>query len=119
MVTLRNVCEILKLVTEALSIQRRDSRNIRKLLSSGAPIELASETPCATDCEKIVVDGVILNQVLGSTPGKYGINLFKHLFTLDEQIKGIAQPERATEAVLDSQKMAQVQKMVEDRFPGQ
>ena len=118
-VTLRNVCETLKLVTEALSIQRRDSRNIRKLLSSGAPIESASETPGATEAERIVVDGVILNQLPGSTPGKYGINLFKHLFTLDERIKGIAQPEKATKAALDPQKMAQIQKMVENRFPGQ
>ena len=118
-VTLRNVCETLKLVTEALSIQRRDSRNIRKLLSSGAPIEPASETPGATEAERVVADSVILNQLPGSTPGKYFINLFKHLFTLDERIKGIAQPEKATKAALDPQKMAQIQKMVENRFPGQ
>ena len=98
--------------TEALSIQRRDSRNIRKLLSSGTPIELASETPCAIDCEKIVVDGLILNQLHGSTTGKYGINLFKHLFSLDERIKSIAQPEKATKADLDPQKVAPNQKMV-------
>ena len=66
-----------------------------------------------------MVDGVILNQLPGSTPGNYGINLFKHLFTLDERIKGIAQPEKATKAALDPQKMAQIQKMVENRFPGQ
>ena len=118
-VTLRNVCETLKLVTEALSIQGRDSRNIRKFLSSGTPIESASETPCATECEKIVDDGVILNQLPGSTPGKYNINLSKHLFELDERIKGIAQPEKATKAALDPQNMAQIQKIVEDGFPGQ
>ena len=115
-VTLRNVCETLKLVTEALSIHRRDSRNIRKLLSSGAPKGSASDTPCATDCEKIVVDGVILNPLPVSKSGKYGINLFKHLFTLDERIKGIAQPKKATKAALDPQKMAQIQQMVENKF---
>ena len=91
-VTLRNVCEILKLVTEALSIRRRDSTNIQKLPSSGASIKSPSEAPCVTDLGKIVADGVILKQLPDSTPGKQGISLLKHLFRLDEQIKGIEQP---------------------------
>ena len=117
--TLESVCETLKLVTEALNIQRRDSRNIRKLLDSNAPEVTAQPTPKASECEQFIEGGEVLKKLPGSTPGKFGINLFKRLYTLDERIKGIAQPEKATKAALDPERMEKIQKMVEERFPGQ
>ena len=117
--TLESVCETLKLVTEALNIQRRDSRNIRKLLDSNAPEVSAQPTPKASACEQFIEGGEVLNKLPGSTPGKFGINLFKRLFTLDERIRGIAQPEKATKPALDPERMEKIQKMVEERFPGQ
>ena len=117
--TLENVCETLKLVTEALNVQRRDSRNLRKLLDSNAPEVMAQPTPKASACEQIIEGGEVLNMLPGSTPGKFGINLLKRLFTLDERIKGIAQPEKAKKPALDPERMKKTQNMVEERFPGQ
>ena len=90
---LEGVCETLKLVTEALNIQRLDSRDIRKLLDSNAPGAASQPTPNASACEQIVEGGEVLNKLPWSTPCQFGINFFKRLFTLDEHIKGIAQPE--------------------------
>ena len=69
--TLESVCETLKLVTEALNIQRRDSRNIRKLLDSNAPEVAAQPTPKTSACEQFLKEA----KCSISCPGARPVNL--------------------------------------------
>ena len=106
---------------EVMNIQRRESRAIRKHLqqpqmSSNAHV-VEGSTPVS--CDKVVLNGKVLNDLPGRTPGIYGLNLFKEFFQLSEKVKGIAQPVASNKTKLDPIRMEKIQKFVGARFHGQ
>ena len=84
---LTNIHSVLKDCVEVMNMQHRESRAVRKYLeqpqmSSNAHV-VEESTPIS--CEKIVLNGKVLNDLPGRTPGKYGLNLFKEFFQLSEK----------------------------------
>ena len=59
-----------------------------------------------------------MNDLPGETPKKYGINLFKNCFDLEECCNGLAQPIASSKAALYAERMGKIQLLVEMRFPG-
>ena len=117
---LTNIHSVLKDCVEVMNIQRRESRAIRKYLEQpqmASNAHVVDSTPVS--CEKVVLNGKVLNDLPGRTPGKYGLNLFKEFFQLSERVKGIAQPVASNKTELDPIRMEKIQKLVEARFHGQ
>ena len=116
---LKEVHGALRDCVEALNTQRRESRTLRKLIENGSGSrEVCNNAENCTPCEKILVNGELMNDLPGETPEKYGINLFKKFFDLNERCKGLAQPIASSKSALDAERMGKIQRLVEARFPG-
>ena len=92
---------------------------MRKLIENGSGSrEVCNNAENCTPCEKILVNGELMNDLPGETPEKYGINLLKKFFDLDERCKGLTQPIASSKSALDAKRMGKIQRLVEARFPG-
>ena len=116
---LKDVHRALRDCVEALNTQRRELQTLRKLIeNSSGSREVCNTAENCTPCEKILVNGELMNDFLGETPEKNGISLFKKFFDLEERCKGLAQPIASSKSVLDAERMVKIQRLVEARFPG-
>ena len=102
-------------------MQRRESRALRKYLEQPQMSFIAHvvEESTPISCESIVLNGKVLNDLPGRTPGKYGLNFFKEFFQLNERVRSIAQPVASNKTELDSIRMEKIRESVEAGFHGQ
>ena len=120
-----NDCEVnfpaLKDCLDVLNIQRSESRAIRKHLERPQASNRLQATEELTPvfCEKVELNGKIMKDLPGKTPGKYGLNRFKEFLNLSERTKGLAQPVSSGKYELDPVRMGKIQQLVEARFRGQ
>ena len=122
---LNRVCKAIRSLTKVIDNQRRETRELRFYLEN----ELKAATPAqssvvseVSNVEKrqIFLKGEDMSLVEGKTAKKYGRNLARKYFTVEELKDRRTNPRKSTSlASLDGEKLQEIKELIEGRFPGE
>ena len=122
---LNRVCKAIRSVTKVIDNQRRETRELRLYLenelkaATPAPSSVVSEVS-NVEKRQIFLKGEDMSLVEGKTAKKYGRNLARKYFTIEELNDRRTNPRKSTSlASLDGEKLQEIKELIEGRFPGE